>query len=197
MEHLEIVDPIANQPMGVKPRAEVIANGHWCRSTNVFVFNSEGQILCHQRSLTKERNPGAWSTHMGGHVGVGESYESNAIKELEEEAGITVDPNHVISWRTTRIPSANLWVREFVTIIDKPADHFTPQPGEVERFEWKHMYEVLAAMKQQPDMWLAGTHDLLTEYQCMRAVLAATGSLGLVPGAKALHTWHPPQFAAA
>lgn len=197
MEQLEVVHPLTNESIGVKPRAEVIKDGHWCRSTNVFVLNSEGQILCHQRSLEKERNPGAWSTHMGGHVGVGETYETNAIKELQEEAGIEVDPAHVLSWRTTKIPNARLWVREFVTVIDKPADHFSPQVGEVDQFAWKHLQEILDSYKQQPHNWLAGTHDLLTEYQCMRAVLAAAGSIGLVPGSRKLHVWHPPHLAIA
>lgn len=198
MEHLEVVDAVSNKPLGiVLPRHEVITKNMWCRSTNVFVLNSEGQILCHQRSKEKERNPGAWSTHMGGHVGAHETYETNAAKELEEEAGITVEPTHIVSWRTTKIEPARLWVREFVTVIDKPADHFTPQPGEVDQFAWKHLHEIIAEAKVDPAKWFAGTHDLLTEYQCMRAVLAATGSIGAVPVAEHLHTWHPPQLARA
>lgn len=194
MEHLEVVHPITNEPIGVKPRAEVIQDRHWCRSTNVFVLNNEGKILCHQRSMLKERAPGAWSTHVGGHVGVGETYDTNAVKELEEEAGVSVDPSHVIAWRTTKIPSARLWVREYVTVIDKPANHFTPQEGEVDQFAWKTLHEILASFKEEPKGWFAGTHDLLTEYQCMRAVLAATGSIGALPVADHLHIWHPPHL---
>lgn len=195
MEHLEVVDAKDNRLTGiVLPRHEVLSNQFWCRSTNVFVFNSEGALLCHQRSMQKERKPGAWSTHLGGHVGAGESYELNAVKELEEEAGINVDPKSLIPWRTTKVEAARLWVREYVTIIDEHASAFTPQPGEVDQFAWKHLHEIVQEFRKQPQAWYAGTHDLVTEYQCMRAVLTAAGSLGVLTTAVSLCTWHPPQL---
>ena len=123
---------------------------------------------------------------------MGESYELNAAKELEEEAGIQVDSKSLIPWRTTKMPSARLWVREFVTIIDRHASAFTPQPGEVDQFAWKHLGEILFEAKRNPSAWMAGTHDFLTEYQCLRAVLTAAGSIGAMRVAEHLHTWHPP-----
>ena len=166
MEELEIVHPETGVSLGSSlPRAEAIATGAWCRSTNVFVLNSKGEVLCHQRSLEKERMPGVWSTHLGGHVGKGETYETNALKEVEEEAGLSVKEEHIFSWRTTRIDSARLWVREFVTISDRAAHEFVPQPGEVQCFEWLSVDEILARAKAEPHMWCAGTHDFKTEYQ--------------------------------
>lgn len=198
MEHLEIVDASTNKPLGLAlPRHEVIGNRLWCRSTNVFVLNNEGAILCHQRSRQKERHPGAWSTHLGGHVSLGETYETNAVKELEEEAGITVEPKHVVAWRTTRISAARLWVREFVTVIDQPAEFFTPQQGEVDQFAWMHLHDIIEASTKQPHAWFAGTHDIITEYQCMRAVLTAASTTGTLPLSDDLHTWHPPMLSVA
>lgn len=192
MEMFEIVHPDTNEVTGtILPRAEAIATGAWCRSTNVFVINSKGEVLCHQRSLEKERMPGVWSTHLGGHVGKGETYESNAQKEAEEEAGLSVKPEHLVSWRTTRIDSARLWVREFVTVSDKAAHEFVPQPGEVERFEWLSVDEILARKQQEPAMWCAGTHDFKTEYQCLRSVIAAVQAAGAIEVAADMHVWHP------
>lgn len=191
-ELIEVVHPETNTPTGlVLPRHEIIKNKHWCRSTNVFVMNHDGQILVHQRSLEKERYPGAWSTHLGGHVGHGETYESNALKELEEEAGIIVPKNALVPVRTTKIGVSNLWVRDFVTLYHAPAENLKPQPGEVERFMWMHIDEILRHAEMYPDKWLAGTHDIWTEYHCFRAALTAATSLGAMSSPVGFDHWHP------
>ena len=116
-ELLQIVDEITGEPTGeLKSRKEVISNQLWCRSTNVFVLNSEGNILCQQRSLNKERYPGAWSTHFGGHVTEGESFKINALKELEEEIGLKINTFQLVPCRTSRIVGARLWGRDVMTV---------------------------------------------------------------------------------
>ena len=177
------------------PRAEVIAQGAWCKTTNVFVLNSKGEVLCHQRSLSKERLPGGWSTHLGGHVGEGEDFDDNARKELAEEAGIYVPAQAVIPWRTSRLNKARVWVRDFVTHYDGDVSELTPQVGEVERFAWMSFEEIMERSRQEPHLWFAGTHDFAKEYDCLRAVLAAGSTAGLIETPHELHVWHPLQLA--
>lgn len=192
MENLEIVCNKTGQPLGVVlPREAVIRSQAWCRSTNVFVLNSKGEVLVHQRSMQKERYPGVWSTHLGGHVGEGESYEINALKELEEEAGVTKQQNQLVPWRTTRLEKSRLWVREFVTLHDAPVHAFIAQPGEVDQFKWMSPEEILAASVIQPEMWIAGTHDFRTEYLCLRSALNAASALGAVEVPIAMQAWQP------
>lgn len=191
-ERLDIVCEETGHPLGhALPRHEAIATQAWCRSTNIFVVNSKGEILCHQRSLNKERYPGVWSTHLGGHVGTGETYETNASKEVEEEAGIRAHPSRLIHWRTTRINRARLWVREFVLLHDAAVESLIPQPGEVEQFLWLSPEEILRQEKENPSLWLAGTHDFQTEYYCMRAVLNAVHAVGAMNVPQEMHSWHP------
>lgn len=182
MEELEIVSEETGVSLGLHvPRHDVIARGLWCRSTNVFVVNSRGQILCHQRSARKERLAGFWSTHLGGHVGRGETFESNALKELEEESGIRVDASALIPWRTTKLQRARLWVREFVVCCDVELSALVPQPGEVDRFAWKYPSDVYWESAAGMVPWCAGTHDFRTEYQCLLAVLTAAHAMGVIP----------------
>ena len=190
MEHVEIVHEQSGELVGATlSRHDALAQQAWCRSTNVYVVNSAGALLCHKRSAQKERLPHYWMTHMGGHVGVGETYETNAQKELEEEAGMSVPLHTLIAWRTTRILSGRLWTREFVTMIDEPAEAFTPQQGEVERFAWKTPYTILHE-RDNGILWQAGTHDFWTEYHCLRAVLATAHAHGILDVPHAMHTWH-------
>lgn len=191
MEMLDIVHADTGHSTGVRlPRAEAIAQEAWCRSTNIFVLNHAGEVLCHQRSLNKERLPGTWMTHLGGHVAVGETYESNARKEIEEEAGIRLAHLPLVAWRTTRVPEVRLWMREFVAVLDLPVEAFAPQPGEVDRFAWLSPEEI-ARRAASGESWKAGTHGFLTDYACMRAAITAASTTGAAPAAEHLHTWHP------
>lgn len=191
MEMLHVVHPETGEPVGeAMSRADVLACGAWCRSTNVFVLNPQGEVLCHKRSAEKERLPGVWTTHLGGHVGVGETYETNAEKELFEEAGLSPKLGGIVAWRTTRLDRARLWMREFVTVADRDTA-LVPQPGEVDEFRWLSPEDVLRASAADPVGWCAGTHDFAVEYQCMRAALAAAGSAGMLRVPEGLSVWLP------
>lgn len=192
MEKLQIVDFKNGEPTGEHMlRSEAISCGAWCRSTNVFVLNTQGEVLCHRRSTQKERFPGAWSTHLGGHVTENESYIMNAVKELEEESGIRVSQEKLLPWRTTKLEAARLWVREFVVIVDPSEITLVPQPGEVEEFQWISPSHIVRRAKSGSETWLAGTHDFRTEYFCMRAVLTAAHAVGSIRIPETMKAWHP------
>lgn len=70
-------------------RGEVHAQGLIHRAVHVFVFNKHGDLLLQQRSVLKDVHPGAWDSSVAGHLDAGEDYLSAAIRELEEEMGIT------------------------------------------------------------------------------------------------------------
>lgn len=68
---------------------ENITNEDIIRITNVWITDENGDILLEQRSFKKKNSPGKWSAAVAGTVEKGETYESNAYKELAEEVGIT------------------------------------------------------------------------------------------------------------
>jgi isopentenyldiphosphate isomerase len=175
------------------PRSEVLSKQMWCRTTNIYILNRKGEMLCHQRSLKKERHPGAWATHFGGHLCQGEVYESNAIKELEEELGLKVPFVKLVPWRTTKNEQAKIWVREFMTVYDGDIINLPIQKEEVEQLKWFTIEEIMSERLHNTAVWMAGTHDILAEYQCLRAVLTASLSLGVFDESyKELHKWGPP-----
>ncbi len=204
MELLEIVHSDTGLPTGnVLTRPEAIANRAWCRSTNIFILDRRGHVLCHKRSEQKERLPGVWTTHVGGHVGAGETYETNALKEVEEEAGITIAPHQLITWRTHRVEHSNtaarvhLWMRDYVVLYDAPVEAFTPQPGEVDEFAWKSLDEILHHSTHESDKWMSGIQHFATEYYCARAALIAAHTTGTIQIPDELHTWHTNHLALA
>lgn len=128
-------------------------------------------------------------------MGKGETYETNALKELEEEAGIKAEAKLLIPWRTVpvkatpRAQNTRLWMRDFVFFTDDPASAFTPQPGEVDRFAWKSFEEILENELKYPYLWYAGIGDFRTEYHCMRSALHAADALGILSVPKDVRHW--------
>ncbi len=197
-EELQIVDEHTGEPTGeTAPRHHVIKNQLWCRSTNVFILNPEGQILCQQRSLNKERYPGVWSTHFGGHVSTNETFKLNALKEVEEEIGLKLNAHQLVPWRTSRIDVSRLWVRDFLTIYAGETKDLVLQESEIAQIEWLKPETIMAELQAEGEFddlreWIAGTHDFHADYQCMRAVMTAMLDAGIF-GSEFydLHKWRP------
>src|ERR1035437_8433122 len=59
------------------------------RVTSLWVADYDDNILLAQRAFSKRRSPGLWGPTVAGTVEEGETYESNIIKEAEEEIGLT------------------------------------------------------------------------------------------------------------
>lgn len=198
MEQIEIVHQTTGLPLGVfMNRMEVIEQKAWCRSTNVFVMNPKGEILCHQRSHGKERMPGVWVTHLGGHVAHDETPETNVAKELEEEANISVPTSNIIRWstmpveETTRVKNVRLWMHNFVALFDGDMSTVKPQSGEVEQLAWLSLEEILNEEKKAPELWNAGIHNFHMEYFHLRAALMGAHAAGTVQVPDELHVWRP------
>lgn len=58
------------------------------RAVFAAVVSSDGRLLIHRRSETKDIWPGWWDIAIGGVVTAGESYDAAMVRELAEEAGI-------------------------------------------------------------------------------------------------------------
>ena len=58
------------------------------RAVFAAVVSSDGRLLIHRRSETKDIWPGWWDIAIGGVVTAGETYDAAIVRELAEEAGI-------------------------------------------------------------------------------------------------------------
>lgn len=58
------------------------------RVSALWITNSKGKILLARRAFSKKLNPGKWGPAVAGTIEDGETYESNIIKESEEELGL-------------------------------------------------------------------------------------------------------------
>ena len=73
------------------PRHIIHATGLRHRAVHILVFNEQGQLFLQKRSMKKDLNGGLWDTSAAGHVDAGEDYDVSAVREIEEELGISAD----------------------------------------------------------------------------------------------------------
>jgi isopentenyl-diphosphate Delta-isomerase len=89
-ELFDVVDE-QDRVIGQATRREVHAKGLKHRAVHVLVFNGQGQVFLHKRSMLKDSAPGLWGASCAGHLDAGENYDQAALRELKEELGISVD----------------------------------------------------------------------------------------------------------
>ncbi|MFD4528040.1 NUDIX hydrolase [Streptomyces sp. NPDC058470] len=93
-EILDIVDE-NDQVIGQSPRGEVYALGLRHRAVFIQARDAEGRIFVHRRTPTKLVFPSLYDMFVGGVVGAGETYEDAALREAEEELGVSGLPRPV------------------------------------------------------------------------------------------------------
>jgi isopentenyldiphosphate isomerase len=75
------------------------------RAVHIIVEDGQGRLILQKRSTKKQIQPGKWDTSVGGHVLAGEAIHSAAVRELEEELGITgaePEPIYEYLWESPR-----------------------------------------------------------------------------------------------
>jgi len=83
----------SGRPVGRrKPKSEVHRDGDWHGAAHVWIRNAQGQILIQRRSPKKESWPNLWDVSVAGHISAGEGPVEAALREAQEELGVTLVP---------------------------------------------------------------------------------------------------------
>lgn len=102
--------------------------GLWHQGVHAAVVTPTRKALFQKRSATIIVNPGLWDFTMGGISGAGETPEQTLKRELQEEMGLNLRPQHVtrlFTWRYNHyIPTYGLHTRAlvhtFVIVVPHP-----------------------------------------------------------------------------
>ncbi|MBX9395803.1 NUDIX domain-containing protein [Streptomyces sp. TRM72054] len=141
-EILDIVDE-HDQVIGRLPRGEVYARGLRHRCVFIQARDADGHVFVHRRTPTKLVFPSLYDMFVGGVVGAGESYDDAALREAEEELGVSGLPR----------PSYL-----FKFLYDNGAGHSW----------WSAVYEVRCALPVRPQPEEVAWHDFLPEEEVRR-----------------------------
>ncbi len=136
-ELLAVVDE-HDKEIGSERRDVIHLDNLLHRAIHLFVFRPTGELLLQQRSAKKDRYPLHWEC-VGGHLALGETYDTCAIREAEEELGIHI--NHVE--KICKLPAGPATDYEFITVY-RTTTTATPKPNPD---------EIIATQWQTPPQW--------------------------------------------
>ncbi|MGW0122215.1 NUDIX domain-containing protein [Streptomyces sp. NPDC003327] len=137
-EILDVVDE-HDRVTGRAPRGEVYARGLIHRCVFIRVRDPRGRYFVHRRTATKLVYPSLYDMFVGGVVGAGESYDEAALREAEEELGVSGLPR------------------------PEPVLRFLYDSGGVAGKWWSAVYEVVCELPVRPQVEEVAWHGFLTE----------------------------------
>lgn len=151
MSNIAILTDEVGNFIGQKSRFE-LKKGDMVAVSFLWVENSNGEVLIAQRSLEKTHDPGLWGPTVGGTLEPGETFESNIIKEAEEEIGLPkIEPEEIHRmhyWRKDGTGRYSVWFR---TRVDLPVEKFKLQHEEVAEVKWIDKESLARQTKEYPD----------------------------------------------
>ncbi len=89
-ELVDVLDSCGKPTGRCKLKHEIHRDGDWHRSAHVWLATPDNRVLLQLRCMQKENHPGLWDISAAGHISAGEHATGAAIREVEEELGITI-----------------------------------------------------------------------------------------------------------
>lgn len=143
---MEMVDKLDNKRQmlnRITERSEKI-EGEYRQSVHTWIMNSNGEFLIQKRSPNKKTFPNMWS-QTGGGVDEGETTLQAALRECNEELGISIDLNNIeliLSFKR-KFDFVDVWlVKQDIDISD-----IVLQEEEVSDVKWASIDEIRELMK--------------------------------------------------
>ncbi len=133
----QVVDEHDNV-IGQMQLPDALKSGAILQVSRVFLFDENQRILLQKRG-PKVMAPNKWNESASGHVDAGESYETTAYREVEEELGITVNDLQKIDYRMTNEMHGTRAITRFQTVykgVIASDTKITIQESEVSEVQW-------------------------------------------------------------
>jgi isopentenyldiphosphate isomerase len=136
-ERFDVLDREGAPTGRTRTRREVHAGGDWHGAVHVWIVDVEDRVLLQRRAPGKDLAGGRIDVSVGGHLRAGETWPE-ALREVEEELGVTVGPQDVAPLGT--IASERIYEdaidREhqqvFALRLDRELRQYAPDPAEVD-----------------------------------------------------------------
>ena len=170
-EIIDIVDE-NDRVVGRSPRGEAYERGLRHRCAFVLARDAGGRIFVHRRTPTKLVFPSLYDMFVGGVVGAGESYDEAALREAEEELGVSglPRPEYAFTFRYDGEGGRSWWSAVYEVRCDGAV---RPQAEEVEW--WDFLTE--AELERRLGEW-EWTPDGLAAYERFKAYRAGRAAEG-------------------
>lgn len=160
MEYLDIVDEDGNPTGATVARSVAHRDGIRHRTSHVWLLRKrEGivEVLLQRRSPQKDSFPDCYDISSAGHIPAGADFVSSALRELQEELGVTATPEALHLCGTRRFyldmvfygkPFRDNQVSNIYCLwYDAPEDSFMLQASEVAAVRWMGLADCIRAVE--------------------------------------------------
>lgn len=89
-ELIDILDSEGNFRGQTAMKTEAHRKGLFHQTVHIWFYTSDGEILLQQRGRDKDTHPLLWDVSVAGHIGAGEEIEMAAVREVDEEIGLSI-----------------------------------------------------------------------------------------------------------
>ncbi len=153
MEEVVLVDE-KDREVGRGEKMQIHRDGTLHRAFSIFVFNSEGKLLIHQRNRNKYHSGGLWTNTCCSHPRPGEKLEDAVKRRLKEEMGFTTELRKVFDFIYKVRFGNGLYEHELDNVfIGRFDGKPNPDPDEVDDWKWVDLKELLKDIKKNPDRY--------------------------------------------
>lgn len=150
MEYVVLVDKDDNQ-LGLMEKMEAHKKGLLHRAFSVFLFNAKGEMLIHQRALSKYHSGGLWTNACCSHPRDGEKTIAAAHRRLEEEMGFDCGIEKAFHFTYKSALDNDLTEHELDHVfIGTYEGEINPNPDEVESYKYVSISELNDDIENNP-----------------------------------------------
>ncbi|MFS4492107.1 NUDIX hydrolase [Maribacter sp. 2308TA10-17] len=108
-------------------------------TVHIWLYTSDGRVLLQQRGKEKDTHPLLWDVSVAGHIGAGETIELSALREVEEEIGLSISEKELEKigvYKSVQKHREDLvdceFHHTFLCELKVPLEHLRKQESEVE-----------------------------------------------------------------
>ncbi|QQD15548.1 isopentenyl-diphosphate Delta-isomerase [Sphingobacterium sp. UDSM-2020] len=122
------------------------------RAFSIFIFNSNGEMLIHQRANHKYHGGGLWTNACCSHPQWDEDVEESAKERLQFEMGLQCELKRVFSFIYHTPVENNLIEHEYDHVLVGYTDREpVPNVNEVMNYKWIDRLDLLQQIAAEPD----------------------------------------------
>ena len=164
-EHVILVDE-NDHVLGTMPKMEAHLQNKLHRAFSVFIFNSNNELLIHQRAAEKYHSANLWTNTCCSHQRPNENNIEAAERRLEEEMGMQaenlVDKFHFIY----QVKLENdLYEHELDhVLVGVSNEDPTPNPNEAQDYRWINIDDLKKEIEQKPEDFTFWFKKIIAEY---------------------------------
>jgi 8-oxo-dGTP diphosphatase len=133
MELWDILDVTGNKTGRTIVRGQPLREGEYHIAVHIYIINNKKEFLIQKRSMKKDLWPGQWDVTAGAVVS-GEDSLTGAIREVEEELGITLMPEKFLL--ITRLHRKDYFIDVWAAFADVSLENIIMQADEVDEVRY-------------------------------------------------------------